>query len=42
MAGALSLLALATFLFVTNKADRDARYAPNKDDQTVTEPQAEV
>lgn len=30
VAGSLSLLALIIFLFVTTKADRDARYAPDK------------
>ena len=30
LAGGLSLMALVTFLIVTNKADRDARYAPDK------------
>ena len=36
LAAALSLLAIVTFVFVTNKADRDARYAPK--DQTETMP----
>jgi len=29
LAGALSFLALVTFILVTNKSDRDARYAPD-------------
>jgi len=29
LAGALSFIALVTFILVTNKADRDARYEPN-------------
>lgn len=41
LAGALSLLALTAFLIVTNKADRDARYAPDKDEKSVSEPQTE-
>ena len=34
LAAALSLLAVITFVIVTNKADRDARYAPKGHAQT--------
>lgn len=47
LAGGLSLFALATFLIVTNKADRDARYSPKAetisgDDDVVMEPSLEA
>jgi len=29
LAGGLSLMALVTFILVTNKSDRDARYEPS-------------
>ena len=34
LAAALSLLAAITFVIVTNKADRDARYEPNHSTET--------
>ena len=34
LAGALSFLALVTFIFATNKADRDARYSPEDKTQS--------
>lgn len=37
LAGALSLFALVTFLIVTNKADRDARYEPGPKTKDKTE-----
>ncbi len=37
LAAGLSLLALITFLLVTNKTDRDARYAPDNADSDIQE-----
>jgi len=40
LAAGLSALALGTFLLVTNKADRDARYAPDKKTEVSETPEA--
>ena len=42
LASALSLLAVITFVIVTNKADRDARYAPKGQTEVPPNPAPEM
>ncbi len=41
MAASLGIIAFSTFLIVTNKTDRDARYTPDASDSETTEPPTE-